>query len=363
MSLHLYKRGSIWWIRGTVQEQRVRTSAETRDRKEAEQVRAKLEADLFKRSVYGAQTVATFREAATGYMKSGGEATHIDPIVREIGGKKLAEINQGIIDSLALKLKPKAAPSTRIRQVYTPILAVMNYAAENSLCDPIRVRKPKVKNGRTEWLTPTEAENWIDALAGHEHIQRLVIFYLGTGCRASEALVGQDETGESVGLFWKDVTLGERRAVLWDTKEDYARHVDLQERVRDALPERGRGTSPVFLNSRGDPWHGYDAINLMLRKIRARRTALIKAGGDLPELPHVHCHLFRHTWATWAYAVTHDITFLMKYGGWKSPAMVMHYTHAGTPELGEDVQAHGWTIRAQSEKRPQPQSRKSKKKQ
>lgn len=332
MPLYVYRRpgSENYYIRGKVQHLAVDRSAKTTSRGEADALKAKWEADLFKRAVYGDRAVATFDEAVALYIKAGGSPDHLDPILDRIGHRRLGDVSQALIDGLAVEMKPDARPATRLRQIYTPILAVMNQAASAGLCDPIRLKKPKVKGGRTEYLTPQQAEDWIAALP--PHLARLASFYLGTGCRASEAL----------NLPWKDITLGERRAVFWDTKEDYARGADLPVRVRELLPERGDPEGPVFCNSHGEPWHSYDAINLMLKKTRARREKAIKAGAKLPSLAPAHCHLFRHTWATWTYAVSRDLTRLMSQGGWRSVSMVMRYTHVGTADLADAVKAAGW---------------------
>lgn len=342
MPIKLYLRpNGVFHLRGTVQGQRIDQSARTRSRSEAEALRAKIEEDLFKRAVYGDKAVATFDEAAVLYLNAGGSPDHLDPILELIAHRKLTEVNQQLVDKLAKDLKPDAAAATRLRQVYTPILAVMNTAAQAGLCDPIKLKKPKVASGRTAYLTPQEAEDWLDALS--PALRRVVTFYLGTGCRATEGL----------SLAWRDMTLGERRAVFWETKGGYARGVDLQKRVRAELAERSKNADDlVFLNSRGEPWHAYDAINLMLKRIRARRQKAIEEGSNLPPLVPAHCHLFRHTWATWAYACTRDLTFLMAQGGWRSVSMVMRYTHVASDDLAGAVLDAGWEFFGRELPRP-----------
>lgn len=321
MPLKLYQRpNGIFHIRGTVQGRRVDESSRTRSKSEAEAIRAKLEADLFKRAVYGDKAVATFAEAATDYMQAGGSTDHLYPLLLELGNRRLADINQRVVDELAFRLKPHAKPSTRLRQVYTPISAVMNFAAKEGLCDPLRLRKPTVENSRVDYLTPAEAETLIGFLPAH--LKPLITFYLATGCRATEALE----------LEWGAFSPEAQRVVFWETKGGYPRGVDLQRRVRAVLPPRsGDPRQKAFLNSRGEPWHGYDAINLTLKRYAAKNN-----------FRPVHCHLLRHTWATWAYASTRDLTFLMSQGGWRSADLVMRYAHAASEDLGRSVQEHGW---------------------
>lgn len=340
MPLNLYPRpNGIWHIRGTVQGRRVDQSARTRIRAEAEAIRAQLEADLFKRAVYGDKSVATFAEAATVYMEAGRPTDHLAPLIAEIGLTKLSDIDQNFVDKLAKRMKPKAAPATLIRQVYTPISAVMNFSAPK-LCDPVKFAKPKGSGARVDFLTPKEADTLLGFLP--DHLARLVTFYLATGCRASEAL----------NLEWRDISPQGERVVFWDTKKEYPRGVDLQKRARKALPARlDRSDELVWRNSDDVPWHEYDAINLMLKRHCARHSPAgrrlskeeIAAGAET--FRPVHCHLFRHTWATWAYAVTKDLTFLMSQGGWKSATMVMRYAHVGSADLAKAVKAAGWEIR------------------
>ena len=336
MSLKLYERpNGIFHIRGTVQGRRVDESARTRIRAQAEQIRAQLEADLFKRAVYGEKSVATFAEAVDLYTLSGKPGDHLLPLIDRIGLTALKDIDQEFVDRLAAEMKPDAKPATRIRQIYTPISAVMNHVAPK-LCDPIKFIKPKGSGKRVDFLTPAEAEILINILP--PHLSRLVTFYIATGCRASEAL----------GLEWRDVSIQNARVVFWDTKEDYARGVDVQHRARQAMPPRPDENAFVWLASKGEAWHGYDAINLMLKRHCARRSPsgeLLKVGAPGPRFRPVHCHLFRHTWATWAYATTRDLNFLMQQGGWKSPTMVLRYAHAASDDLAREVKAHGWEIR------------------
>lgn len=343
MPLKLYERpNGIWHIRGTVQGRRVDESARTRIRSEAEAIRARLEADLFQRAVYGDKAVATFAEAADAYMDAGGATEHLAPLLLRIGHRKLAELDQGAVDKLAREMRPSAAPATIVRQIYTPISAVMNFAAEQKLCDPVRYRKPKVRNARVDYLTPEDAEKLLGLLP--DHLQRLVTFYLATGCRATEAL----------DLEWRDVSPEGKRVVFWETKGGYARGVDLQRRAREKLPDRREG--PVWLTSRGAPWHAYDAVNLTIAR------AIERYNKAHPETPfrRVHCHLFRHTWATWSYACTRDLTFVMQQGGWRSASMVVRYAHAASDDLARSVLGHGWEFFGKEVIKPPRKPRKPK---
>lgn len=344
MSLTLYQRpNGIYHLRGTVQKQRVDESTRTRDLKEAQQIKAERETELFRRAVFGPKAVATFAEAANLYMSAGKSDEYLEAVIAEIGLTPIRSIDQHFVDQLAARMKPNSAPSTRVRTVYTPISSVMNFVAPK-LCDYVRFAKPKGNSPRVDYLTPEEAEILLGFLS--PALRCLTIFLLGTGCRISEAL----------NLRWQDVSSRNGRVMFWDTKAGYARGVDLQERVRREMPSRAKDkTAFVFLNKAGEPWRDYDAVNLALKRACATRLPDGRlrtteereweaAGETLPRFRPVHCHLFRHTWATWAYAVTRDLTFLMSQGGWKSATMVMRYAHAASRDLAEDVRSHDWEI-------------------
>lgn len=318
MPIKAHRRPSGWYhLRGTHLGVRVDRSAGTRNAEQARILAAKLEKEIFEAHAYGPKAVGLFAEAAAGYLRGGGDGIFLTPIIETFGARKLREITQADLDKLAHKLHPDAANATRLRKVYTPFIAVWNWAVEDNLADARRWKKPAPGPKRVEWRTPEEIEKLLAALP--ERTCALATFYVGCGARATEAL----------DLIWDDVSPAAQRAVLWETKGGYSRHVDLQPRVRAALPQRSDG--PVFLNTRGEPWHAYDAVNLALR--RASKNAGVR---------HVSCHVLRHTWATWAYAATRDLTFLMQQGGWRSAELALRYVHAGTEDLARLVQAHGW---------------------
>ena len=123
------KRSPNWFLRGTVRGITVRESTGTSDRDAAEEIRIKREAELLKRSVHGARSVATFLDVAVAYMKAGGERRYISPLLDHFGAAPLIKIDQAGIDRAATLLKPKASGATCNRQIYTPMSAILKHAA------------------------------------------------------------------------------------------------------------------------------------------------------------------------------------------------------------------------------------------
>lgn len=400
LDLRPYKhpKSGIWQIRGTYLGVAVDESAGTRDERQVSGIIDARKRQIYEEVVLGKPRERSFAEAAIGYMKAGGEKKFLPPILSaelKIDGKKrifgellLKEIDQGVIDDLAMLLYPKrdsedkerAAGATRNRQVYTPVSAVLQYAEDQASWKFTKgkIRRPSADLGRVDWRTPKEIEWWLDR-AGPE--KAILVGYVGTGARASEL----------VNLDWPDVTPANHRITLWekDTKAGKARGLDLQMRVRGTLPQRPtNGLGPVYRNSKGERWTVL-AIEKALDRITVREAR--KAASDLEaeeiaacvhraaskkfaddvratarrraqdlyetiaareNIPWIHPHILRHTWATWAYAVTRDLAWLMEQGGWAKPDMALRYTHVGTIDLAEDVLSYGWEIRAGRQQRP-----------
>src|SRR6202008_5116467 len=90
------------------------------------------------------------------------------------------------IDCGARKLYPHTSDSTRVRQFYGPVSAVLTHAAKRGWCSKLIVERPKLPQGRDRWITLAEANRLIKACA--DHLRPLVTFLIYTGARAGEAL-------------------------------------------------------------------------------------------------------------------------------------------------------------------------------
>lgn len=319
-----------WYLRGTIRGLVVDESTGTSDRKAAEEVRAIREAELLKRSVHGDSATRTFAEAALSYMETGGEGTHLAPILKAIGTKPLAAIGQAEIDALVKKLKPNAAPSTANRHIYTPVAAVLHHAARKRWCEKPVIARPKEPKGRIRWVTHEEAERMIQAAA--PHLRPLVVLLFSTGARISEALY----------LDWRNVDLERAHVEFIDTKNGEARGVPLHPRAVAALSTLPHREGAVFRRALpsvtasgkrrplGDPYEIREGGG---GQIKTAWAGMLKRSGITDFSPH-DC---RHTWATWHYRANRDLTALMELGGWKSAAMVMRYAHVNTSHLAGSI--------------------------
>ncbi len=331
MSLRLIKRGRSWHLRGTVRGIAIRETTGCAEREDAEEVRIKREAEILERSIHGASTTATFIEAAVMYLEAGGEARFVEPLTTHFGTTKLGRIDQTAIDRAAKVLYPDAAPATINRQVYTPIGAILHFAAERGLCDWQKIRRPKQPSGRVRWLEPEEAEGLIEACSSH--LKPLVTFLFYTGARLSEALY----------LDWHDVDLGRGQVWFTNTKNGEARGVPLHDRVIAELANLAHEEGAVFRRPDG---HAYRPKADGGGQIKTAFRGACRRAGIANFTPH-YC---RHTWATWHYVANRNLKALMELGGWKSEAMVMRYAHVNTDHLRASIAALPSTKSAQAGK-------------
>src|SRR6478672_2204646 len=132
MPIKLVKRprSPYWIIRGTLRRIRVEESTGTDNKKIAEEIRTKREAEILAQSVYGRRATTTFAEAALSYLENGGNKRFLDSAIRHFGTTPLAKIDQDAIDKGARKVYPNATGATRNRQFYTPTSAVLKHAAK-----------------------------------------------------------------------------------------------------------------------------------------------------------------------------------------------------------------------------------------
>ncbi len=161
----------------------------------------------------------TFAAAALAYMQhKGGKVTPVDglipahrlktranksylaPIIEKIGLKKLSEINQALVGRVAEQLYPGRTAATINRQLYTPIVAVMNHAKH-----PIALDRPEGYDSLPELDVP--ANEWYGAVlrTANPYLRAFIITERMTGRRPDELLNRtRDHFNDEMGtlLFW-----------------------------------------------------------------------------------------------------------------------------------------------------------------
>lgn len=336
--LKLVKRhnGTKWYIRGTIRGQSVDESTGTSDRRAAEEIRIKRQAELLEQSIHGARVTIKFSQAALSYLEHGGDRRYMERLLLHFGGMKLAEINQASMDRAAKVLYPDCLGSTINRQLYTPVCSVLTHAARRGWCDKPVYDRPKEPDTRVRWITKDEAAKLLDACA--PHLRPLVMFLLYTGARVGEALF----------LTWKDVDLARNHVQFLNTKNGTSRGVPIHSRLAVVLNGVYRSMSPfrdgidhdkpIFRTHYGTPYRAIESDSLTDLSAGSRIKTAFRAAVSRAGLSDFRPHDCRHTWATWHYQANRDLGALQKLGGWKTLSMVLRYAHTNVEEHAATIE-------------------------
>lgn len=309
--MSIRKRGTIWWVYFTTPSgQRVRQSAQTTDRKAAEELHDRLKSEMWKVERLGHKQRRLYDEAAARWLK---ERAHKASLRNDTTAitffrkhfKYLDEINRDKVD----KLVADKSPATANR--YVAFLRALLRLAEREWewidrAPVLRMRQEAKR--RIRWITPDEAAKLIAAI-GERH-RNPIRFALATGLRRSNVL----------GLEWRQVDL--QRGCAWihpdQAKARRAIAVPLNDDALAVLREQqGRHPTLVFGGQKRPD-------------SRVWQKALARAG-----LSDFRWHDLRHTWASWHAQSGTPMQVLQEMGGWETAEMVQRYAHLGAEHLIE----------------------------
>lgn len=251
-------------------------------------------------------------------------------IFDEIAEKYLDEFSQIDLDKLATKLRPKAGPKTRNREVYTPFVAVYNAAVQDRKAPERKWRRPRGAHDEYPVNPPTDAEIAIlieSAVRDHGRGPK-------KAARNKAALLMFALTGERTTpitqLLGKHLVLepdsDRGSAYFGKTKNGKPRRVLLAPMLVVALKEHLALTT-VGPDERVFGWKSRFALAQMVR--RAREHAKLE-----PYRPH---DIGRHSFGRRMTAAGMDRRQLKKAGNWDSDAAVARYEHLADDQIAEAV--------------------------
>ncbi len=301
MPLTIFRRGKVWHYRGSVAGRRLRGSTGATDKATAQRVAAEIEARQWKGSLDGPGAVLTFAQAALLYLKAGKSSRFVAKIAAHWKDTPVREINAGAIRQSAITLYPGVSGGSKNRLVIVPTAAIINNAAENELCQRIRVKRFPVE--KLEKIPATWT--WVEAFmsASSPHLGALACFMFLTGARISEALA----------LRWTEVDMSQRSVLIRQTKIGAERRAHLPSVLIMMIANiPGKREGKVFRYASRDsakrPW----------------MTACRRAGID-----PLGFHACRHGFATACLRAGIDVVTIARLGGWRSPQHVLStYGHA-----------------------------------
>lgn len=328
------KGTSFFWLVGTIEGRRIRESTGTDNPEHAEIKRAAREAELFKGAIAGVRPTVPFSQAAASYLKAEtpgvSQTRHVNRLARILGTRPTRDIDQVDCDRARDALCSAAMKKSSIaRTVVAPLTAILRHASRRKWCDMPHFEWPKEEKTTFSFFMPEQAVALIANAA--PHLKPLFAFMLCTGAR----------TGETLTLDWSDVDLQGHRVILWEhrTKTRSRRVVHLMPGALAALAALPHREGRVFRRDDGEPYEYHDGRQGNIRTgftSAACRAGLPghfkmapkgRAGLARKFAPEHSPHDFRHTFATWHYAVHKDLLLLKQEVGWSSTAMAERYAH------------------------------------
>ena len=317
--MSLCKRGKTWWISFTTPSgERVRCSAATEDKTQAQEFHDKLKAESWRVARLGDKPKRTWDEAACKFLlETQHKATHerdkekLRWLQQFLRKKLLNEIDRMLIDHIAHTKAKETSPSTANRHLALIRTILRKACYDWEWTDKVpKIRLFPEPKHRVRWLTPEQVKMLLMELPIHQ--QDMVIFALSTGLRQSNV----------INLEWSQVDL-ERKAAWVHPDQAKARkaiHVPLNSIALAVLfRQSGKHPSRVFT---------YKGCSISWANTSAWRNALKRAG-----IENFRWHDLRHTWASWLAQQGAPMNVLQELGGWESEEMVRRYAHLSKPQL------------------------------
>jgi len=319
--MSLCKRGKTWWISFTTPSgERVRCSAATEDKTQAQEFHDKLKAESWRVVRLGDKPKRTWDEAAykwlmeTQHKKSHHEdVAKINWLQQFFRGKYLGELTRDLIAKIGELKRQQSTPATANR-----LLALIRAILRRSALDWEWIDKPPViklyreAKRRVRYLSATQASMLIQELP--QHLADMVTFSLATGLRRSNVTK----------LEWSQVDM--QRNVAWihgdQAKAGKPIHVTLNATAIAVLTRQiGKHPRSVF---------SYKGKPITQVNTKAWYKALKRAG-----IEDFRWHDLRHTWASWLTQNGVPLNVIQEMGAWESAEMVRRYAHLAPEQFAQ----------------------------
>lgn len=207
----LYFRGGQWHIDKKINGQRLCESCGTGDRKEAEKYLIFRLEQIRNQTVYGIKEERTFREAATRYIEEhmdqpsiGLTATYLQQVDPYIGNLLLKQVNdQSLAPYIKDKLNPRQGPDGKTPKAVSNrtvnialerVIRVLHLSARKWMDDqsrpwldvvPMITKLDEAKTARKPYPLSWEEQAILFAELP-DHLRRMALFKVNTGCREQE---------------------------------------------------------------------------------------------------------------------------------------------------------------------------------
>ena len=317
--MSLFKRGSTWWIDFTTPSgERIRCTANTKEKSQAQELHDKMKFDAWRVSKLGEKPKHTWDEAALKWLnETRHKATHEEAkgkirwLQQYLRGRLLETIDRELIATIGEAKAQQTSPATANRT-----LGLIRAILRRAVYEWEWIEKaPRVKlyheaKRRVRWITPEQASRLLEELP--EHQREMAQFALATGLRQSNVMR----------LEWSQVDI--ERSVAWihpdQAKGRKAIQVPLSSVAISVLKRLlGKHPSRVF-TFRGKP--------IRQANTKAWQKALRRA-----KIENFRWHDLRHTWASWLVQHGTPLNAVQEMGAWESEGMVRRYAHLAPAHL------------------------------
>jgi integrase len=311
MSLYRPKNSKNWWIYLAHQGRRIRRSAGTPFKAQAQEYHDRVKADLWRAKKLGEHS-ALWEEAAVRWLEEKyhkksieGDRDKLRWLAPRLDGVRLDDIDRSAIDKIITDKRKEGVRSATINRHLAVVSGILNAAVEwGWLRAPLRIKKLHEPKSRERFLSVVEAQKLLKQLP--PHLAAMMRFTLATGLR--EHNVTQ--------LEWSQVDM--RRKAAWvygdQAKGKKPISIPLGTEALDVLrQQKGQHKHWVFV---------YKGHPVTKCTNHAWLKAVARAG-----LKGFRWHDLRHTWASWHVMAGTPPTVLQQLGGWSDLRMVMRYTH------------------------------------
>ena len=317
--MSLYRRYKTWWIRFTTPSgERVRCSARTTNRTQAQELHDKLRAEAWRQGRLREKPKHTWDEAALKWLKeTSHKATHEDDkskikwLQAYFRGRPLNSIDREMVAKVGTIKAEEAQPATANRYLALVRAILRKAANEWEWIDRVpSIRLYREPKRRVRWITPEQVQVLLKELPKHQ--VDVVLFALATGLRQANVVKlewSQVDTDRQVAWIHADQAKGRRDI-----------HISLNSTAMGVLErQRGKHAERVF-TYRGKP--------IGWANTKAWRKALARAG-----IENFRWHDLRHTWASWHVQNGTPLHVVQEMGAWESEGMVRRYAHLAPATL------------------------------
>lgn len=319
--MSIYQRDEVWYIYITAPNgKRIRKSANTTDKRQAQEYHDTLKAQLWREVKLGEKPIYSWQDAVLDWASNRkdnpsfyNDQLELKRLDKFLGKLTLPQITREVIETIKRSRIKDNVSNRTVNATLQCVRSVMRHALDNEWIDTVPTFKLLSEpQRRVRFLTELEEARMMKELP--DHLVPMVKFSLMTGLRKSNV----------TGLTWQQVDIANSRAWIHhdQAKAGQAIPVPLNSQALLLIREQmGKHLTHVF---------SFKGNTIEEPAGKAWRLALNRAG-----LHDFRWHDLRHTWASRLIQRGVPLHALMEMGGWSDVSMVRKYAHFASSHLLE----------------------------